>query len=183
MKFILRKLKNIPLLITTAVFLIALIGGIFYLLFSIDNHDQNNDETILYRQLVLEGWEVMDLSGNVKSVGEICTDKPIFINIWASWSYPCIYEMPGIQKLYDKYKNSVTFLCLSDEKLKTLNQFIDRHQYNIPIYQFSSLPKGLKTETPPTTFILSKNHTIEMGHVGYKNWDQQSIYNFLDGLK
>ena len=32
--------------------------------------------------------------------------KVVFLDFWATWCGPCIRSFPGVQKLYDKYKDN-----------------------------------------------------------------------------
>ena len=47
-------------------------------------------------RLVLE-----DLQGNSVELGGIAPDRPLLVNVWASWCGPCIEEMPELQRFAD----------------------------------------------------------------------------------
>jgi thiol-disulfide isomerase/thioredoxin len=66
-----------------------------------------------------------DLTGKEVAMDE---NKISFVNVWATWCGPCNMEMPGIQTLYNKYKdhNKIAFYIISDEDAKTVNPFIAR---------------------------------------------------------
>ena len=55
------------------------------------------------------------------------TDKPIFINIWATWCGPCRTELPSINSLYEKYKKDIKFILVSpNESIEILKEFAQR---------------------------------------------------------
>ena len=143
-----------------------------------------DSSSVLNQQLKIDDWQIKDLQGNTHLVKDLLDNtKPIFINIWASWCGPCIYEMPSIQRLYNKYKEEVTFLCVSSESLNTIREFINHQGYNFSTYQSISFPRQLKVSSIPATFILSKDKIFKLAHIGYKNWDQESVYQLIDSLK
>lgn len=111
-------------------------------------------------------------------------EKPIFINIWATWCPPCKAELPSIIALYEKYKYDVTFLLISpDENIEKLQNFATKHDYKVPFYnELSYTPNNLRTDSYPTTFILNKNKEITHKMIGSHNWDDKSVHDILDEL-
>lgn len=66
----------------------------------------------------------------------------LFIDFWASWCGPCVREIPGLKKVYKKYK---------DKGLEILSVSIDYNRkhwvnalakYNIPWMQLATLERG-----------------------------------------
>ncbi len=67
-------------------------------------------------------WVLYDLEGNQITFKDL-NNKPVFINIWATWCPPCIAELPSIEELYEDYGDKVNFILISNEdidKVKTL---------------------------------------------------------------
>ena len=56
-------------------------------------------------------WKLISTSGEEIWLTE--TDKPIFLNIWATWCGPCRSEMPSIIDLEAEYGDKVLFLLIS----------------------------------------------------------------------
>jgi thiol-disulfide isomerase/thioredoxin len=124
----------------------------------------------------IEGKEV-----NVKSL----KGKVVFMNLWASWCPPCIAEMPGIQKLYDKIdKSKVAFVMLSlDEDQQKGKRFIERKKFTFPVYFPSNgLPEDFYSSAIPTTFILGPDGTIITRHEGMADFDTEEFRNYLTSL-
>ena len=47
-----------------------------------------------------------DMDGKTVSLSDYSQAKVIMINMWETWCGPCVSEMPDLQKLYVKYKDS-----------------------------------------------------------------------------
>lgn len=108
--------------------------------------------------------------------------KLIFLNVWATWCGPCNMEMPGIQKLYDKYKTheKVAFYIISDEDAETVNPFIERKGYQLPFYQYAgAYPPSLNGNAIPRTYIIHKGKILAQ-EIGASQWDRPEITDLID---
>lgn len=94
------------------------------------------------------------------------SDKPVFINFWATWCPPCVNEMPDLQEVYDEYKDRVDFIFVnSGESKEIINDFMinEGGDYTFPVgYD----PRGesamaLNVISIPTTYILDKNDVVK----------------------
>lgn len=120
-----------------------------------------------------------DLKGNAVAMDE---SKLIFLNVWATWCGPCNMEMPGIQKLYDKYKDNkkIAFYVISDEDAETVTPFIARKGYNLPFYQYTgAYPPALDGNAIPRTYIIHKGKIIAQ-EIGASQWDRPEIFTLID---
>ncbi|VAW28160.1 hypothetical protein MNBD_BACTEROID07-1644 [hydrothermal vent metagenome] len=127
-------------------------------------------------------WELTDMSGKTVLFSDLL-DKPVFINIWATWCPPCRAELPGIQKLYEQYKGKVHFILLSDEPPAKVKAFARKHHYeDMPFYRYSYVPKDFSTRSIPTTFIISKQGKVVLTKKGAARWDSGKVKKLLDKL-
>ena len=120
-----------------------------------------------------------DLKGNQVSMAK---DKLIFVNVWATWCGPCNMEMPGIQKLYDKYKahEKVAFYIISDEDAETVNPFIERKGYNLPFFQYAGpYPPALDGNAIPRTYIIYDGKILAQ-EIGASKWDRPEIIELIE---
>lgn len=133
-------------------------------------------------QFIEQDWQLKSTNGDEVWLSDF--EKPIFINIWATWCPPCRSEMPSIISLKEKYEDKVDFLLISpDEPLGKLKKFNSDKGYNSIFYNsLSDIPYQLYSDTYPTTFILSKDKKIEYKLVGAHDWDSESVYEILEGL-
>ncbi|WP_439580951.1 TlpA family protein disulfide reductase [Dyadobacter bucti] len=120
-----------------------------------------------------------DLEGKPVAMDQ---EKLVFINVWATWCGPCNMEMPGIQKLYDKYKSNekVAFYIISDEDAETVNPFISRKGYQLPFYQYAgAYPPALDGNAIPRTYIIYKGKILTQ-EIGASQWDRPEITALID---
>ena len=111
-------------------------------------------------------------------------DKVVFVNFWATWCPPCRAEMPMIQKLYDDYKDKVTFIFVTNEDWTTVEKYYNKNGYNLPAYNsVSSIPvKFSETNSIPATYLLDKEGNILIKKVGAADWNSKKTRKLLDKL-
>lgn len=140
------------------------------------------NETNQTYQKISGDWQLYSTNGDEIWLSEI--DKPIFINIWATWCPPCRGELPSIIDLETQFKNKVDFLLVSpNESLDILSQFRAKKEYNTSFYNAKgATPKELFTNSYPTTFIVDKNKNIVLKSIGAHDWNSENIHNILNQL-
>ncbi len=127
-------------------------------------------------------WEMTDMSGKMVVFSGFM-DKPVFVNFWATWCPPCRAELPGIQKLYEQYKNKVNFLLLSDEPQAKIKTFAAKYHYDdMPFYRYRYVPQDFSTRSIPTTFIISKQGKVILTKRGAARWESDKVKKLLDNL-
>ena len=127
-------------------------------------------------------WNIQHINNEEILLSDV--DKPIFINIWATWCGPCRTELPSINNLYNKYKNDIEFILVSqNEPIELLQNFSKDHNYSLPFYKaISQTPSQLQTNSYPTTIIIDKNKNITYKISGAHDWDREEVYAILDEL-
>lgn len=112
--------------------------------------------------------------------------KVVFLNFWATWCPPCIAEMPSIQSLKNKLKNSdsVIFAMVdADNNLPGSLAFMTKNRYTMPVYvQTSAIPVSLFRGSLPTTVIINKQGEIVLKHEGLGNYDTPEIISLMNDL-
>ncbi|CAM1333290.1 TlpA family protein disulfide reductase [Tenacibaculum aestuariivivum] len=125
----------------------------------------------------LKGLNTSDINFNSTK------NNVVFISFWATWCPPCIAEMPSIQKLYNDYKNQVTFILVTNENWNTVDKYYTKNQYNLPTYTNSSNPPHeLKATSIPATYIINKQGNIVTAKKGAANWNSTKVRALLDQL-
>lgn len=125
---------------------------------------------------------LLDQQGNKVSLEDL-KGKVVFINFWATWCGPCIAEMPSIQKLHDKFKDSdeIAFVLLEAEGNKAkATKFMESRKLNLPLYYpVGTLPAEFFRGSLPTTVILDKQGNIAHITEGMADYSGQDIVDFL----
>ena len=129
-------------------------------------------------------WKLQDINGKELLLSE-AKGKVIFINLWATWCPPCVGEMPEIQELWEKYRDNkdVAVFLISNEDNQTVQAFLDKRDYNFPVYttQFKA-PALLQSRSIPTSFIISKNREIVVKETGAANWGGKKTEELINRL-
>ena len=71
-------------------------------------------------------FELMD--GEVIQTDEL-KDKIVMINFWSTTCVPCIKEIPGLNKLQEKYKDQVVFLAPLPENKTDATKLLAKHPF------------------------------------------------------
>ena len=141
--------------------------------------DTNEQFTINAQTL---NWQLYDLKGNKISF-ETLNDKPVFLNIWATWCPPCIAELPSIQALYEDYGDEVNFILISNEDPEKVQNFAKEHQYDgLPFYLSASMPNNFSTSSIPATFIVGSNGRVLVSKKGAARWNSDTSRDLLEKL-
>src|SRR5690554_7781184 len=135
------------------------------------------------RTVILDQQErqlrLVTYDGELVSLEDL-SDKPVFLNYWATWCPPCIAEMPSLQNLYNAYKNEVHFVFVSNEDPETVLAFMEARGYELPLYALASQPaEALSTTTLPTPFLSIRAVVIVLHKTGRPRWDSARIFDFL----
>jgi len=110
-------------------------------------------------------------------------EKVILINFWATWCPPCVAEMPSLQNLYTEYGDRVDFYFVSMESTKKLNKFMEKKNYDFPVYiPKQQVPDAIESYSLPTTYVISKDGKIVIDKSGAADWDSDKVKKLLDGL-
>lgn len=91
--------------------------------------------------------------------------KVVFLNFWATWCPPCQKELPEIQALSEKYKNSKDVAVLTvvmpggrEMDAKGIKEFLNEHNYTMPvIFDDGRLSREYEITSLPTTYMLDRD--------------------------
>ncbi|MBW8359526.1 MAG: TlpA family protein disulfide reductase [Weeksellaceae bacterium] len=110
--------------------------------------------------------------------------KLVFLNFWGTWCKPCREEWPTIQKLYDSKKGEMDFVLIAMmDKEEDVRKFLQENNYTVPVYIAESPINGkILPKVFPTTFVLDKNGRILMKETSTKDWNTESVHQFIDKL-
>lgn len=114
---------------------------------------------------------------------ETLKGKVVLVNFWATWCPPCIAEMSSLQELYDDYNEKIEFVFVTDDSFKTVNQFLKKNDYTLPVYRsVSNFNKIFEVKSIPRTFLVDKNGKIIIDKTGAANWNSETVREIIDKL-
>ncbi len=108
----------------------------------------------------LPDFNFKDINGKEIKLKDL-KGKPIVINFWFAGCIPCLAEMPELNALKEKYKNSdVTFLSMTFEKKSKVITFLKQHPFHfISISDVKEYCDNI-TDLYPLTLFVDKNGII-----------------------
>ncbi len=123
--------------------------------------------SVASRERPAPDFTLPDLNGNRVSLAQF-RGQPVVINFWATWCPPCRDEIPRLIEAYEREKDSVTFIAISDEPADVVGPFIKEQA--IPYinlldssYRVSSA-YGIRAL--PTTVFINRDGEIEVYYTG-----------------
>lgn len=129
-----------------------------------------------------KSWQIRDMEGNQILFSSL-NEKPVFLNFWATWCPPCVAELPGIIDLYEKYKDDVNFILVSNESMARVLTFGKTHNFNRALfYQNTSVPSDFSSQSIPTTFIINKDGLVVVSEKGAARWNSERIEEVIEKL-
>lgn len=97
--------------------------------------------------------------------------KVVIVNFWATWCGPCRREIPGMMKVYDKYKAKgleIVGISLDRGGWDDVKPWLAKNPINYPIVVGDGALAGAYggIEGIPTTFVVDRKGNILSKHVG-----------------
>ncbi len=116
--------------------------------------------------------------------------KVVLLNFWATWCPPCKAEMPDMESLYGKMKDSgFTILAISSndgrETRKKVEDFVKDNGYTFPTAfddSGSVVPSFYRTGSIPTSYLLNTEGKVIARLVGMYQWDTPEMNSVLKKL-
>jgi len=107
-------------------------------------------------------FRLIDIKGN-RINSKHTKGKLVILNFWFTTCPPCIMELPGLNRLYEKYKdnNDVIFAAITYEKENQVNKFLKKHSISYPIIlNDRTTINKFEINGYPTNLIIDKNGKI-----------------------
>ena len=113
--------------------------------------------------------------------------KLILLNFWATWCMPCRAEMPGMETLWQKYKEHgfVIAAVSVDEgsrgRIETFSKLLDL-SFPILLDPESKVSGLYKVSDMPTSFLIDRNGKIISRIVGTEEWTSPEAIRLVEDL-
>ena len=132
-------------------------------------------------------FTLQDLQGKKVTLSQL-HGKIVFLNFWATWCPPCLYEMPSIEKLYQATKKDKNFVILAvsvdQAARKEIQKFALKNKFTFLILHDPQNEVGSRygVRGIPVTFILDKQGMILTHQIGPRDWSNKDFLNILQKL-
>ncbi len=112
--------------------------------------------------------------------------KVVLLNFWATWCPPCIYEMPSLNTLYERYRGQ-GFIVLGisvDEDQEQYESFLNQSNISFPTVRDPerSISARYGTLKYPESYLISRDGRVLRKYMGPEDWIQPEIVNYLGSV-
>ena len=98
--------------------------------------------------------------------------KVVVVNFWATWCPPCRAEIPGMEEVYEKYKDKgleIVGISLDRDGWNAVKPFLQKTRMTYPVVlddaDAAAAYGGISAI--PTSFVVDRKGRIVKHHVGY----------------
>ena len=112
--------------------------------------------------------------------GKVCV-----VSYFQTWCGDCVQEQPELQKLQNRFGDSLTILMVSDEPISKIKAFKERFQSNLSFYHSDAkLKTDVGVSAYPTTILIDKKGKEKLKRVEGIDWfTSETIQAVSDCLK
>jgi peroxiredoxin len=125
-------------------------------------------------------FTLQDLQGNHWTLSRL-RGKVVLVNFWATWCPPCRKEMPDLEALYRRFKDSgLVILAISDEEADQVKRFLQEAAYTYPVLldPGRKVNQQFRIEGIPKSFVYDRN-----GRLVAQAIDMRTKTQFLEMLR
>jgi len=131
-------------------------------------------------------FSLSDLNGSTKQLSDY-TGKVVLLSFWATWCGPCRKEMPGMQRLWQRYKDQglvVVAVSVDKGSLKRVLSFVKRHVLTYPVLldPTGEVQNRYEVVGLPMSYIIGRDGKISARIIGTKVWDGAEAYEYLERI-
>ncbi len=105
------------------------------------------------------------------------------MNFWATWCPPCRFEMPSLERAWEKLKGQkVVILAINvGENADLIFEFTGNYPvtFPIPMDQDGTVVKAYPVAGLPTTYIVDPEGKATHRIVGSREWDDPQLIDAL----
>ena len=126
---------------------------------------------------VIPNFQVTTLSGDTISIDDF-KGKYLVINWWATGCGPCIGEMPGLNKLFEKYDSDdrIEFLAIAWDPVDKVNRLLTKREFKYHQSIGASEVATILGETFPQHIIVNPDGLVSF----YKRGGNMDVHQVID---
>jgi peroxiredoxin len=113
--------------------------------------------------------------------------KVVFLNIWATWCPPCREEMPSMERLYRKLKDTdfvILAISVDASGAEAVTPFVRDYKLSFPVLvDIKGNSETLFGTTGiPESYIIDKQGVLDQKTIGPREWDRPEYILYFQDL-
>jgi peroxiredoxin len=112
--------------------------------------------------------------------------KIVLVNFWATWCPPCLEEMPAMERLWRKHKDTgfVLVAVSVDTDPQKVVPFVTEHKLTFPIAFDTKMAIAEKygVRALPSSFILGRDGDLAALALGPRHWDNKASHRLIEAM-
>lgn len=138
----------------------------------------------LRQQTLVQTTSLTTLAGNSASLSSFSADKPMVVNLWATWCPPCRREMPVLAQAQQAERDVVFVFVNEGDDREKVNRYLNTSQLslgNVLLDTGQELSRViLSTALPISLFYDKAGHLVDT-HVGMLS--KATLYEKLEKIQ
>ena len=127
-----------------------------------------------------------DVQGRLVRLADL-RGRPVLINIWATWCFPCREEMPSMNALYRDYGAkglAMVAIATDAEGESVVAPFVRAYGLTFPVLLDPQNTVGTRLQVPgiPSSYLLDKRGRVIDLVVGARDWHSREIRRLVERL-
>ena len=120
-------------------------------------------------------FQALRLDGTVSGLADY-QGKVILLNVWATWCLPCRAEMPSMQRLQQRFKDTdfrVVAVSVDEERSAVVRAFAQELGLTFDILHdpTGEIQRVYRTSGVPESWVIDRSGTIVKKVIGATEWD------------
>lgn len=131
-------------------------------------------------------FSLKDVEGKTHKLSDY-RGKVVMLNFWASWCPPCRYELPSMERAYQKLKDhGVEFLAINlGEDADTIFTFTADYPVTFPLLMDidTSVSENYPVIGLPTSYFVGPDGRLIYRAIGSREWDEKALLEKILQMK
>ena len=127
---------------------------------------------------VAADFNLMDVDGQLHTLSKY-RGKIVIVNFWATWCPPCRFELPAMEKVWERLKDKgVVILGINvGEDEDTIFTFTTDYPVTFPLLMDSdsSVTQTYPVIGLPTTYVINPQGKLVYKAIGTRDWNEDAL--------